>query len=147
MIRALIILVVGVTSNSCLNVGVSRFVTNEPIAPDHVEELTPGKTSLVEALRRLGAPYIVRASENGQVVLAWGWEDEFQWSVSISYRVITAASARFRWDSTDLRIPGAVLIFDSELRLQSVRRGWLSELLTGEDSANTGLDDFSGVPR
>lgn len=135
------------TTGACLNLGVTRVSTNEPIADAQLAALVPQQTGFGEALHALGAPLAVRASENGRVVLAYGFEDELQWGLSFSVPIVRAASARFRFDSSSLEIEGVVLIFDADLRLQSVRSGWLAEILRELSGSDSLLSDFAELPR
>lgn len=133
--------------SSCLNFGVNRFTSHEPIDEAVLAALVPQRTGFEQALRSMGAPLVVRASENGRIVLAYGFEDELQWGFSFSVPLVRAASARFRWDSSALEIAGVVLIFDAELRLQSVRSGWLAEILRELEASDSGLAEFADLPR
>ena len=131
----------------CVQFGFWRFRDNEPIEDDVLATIRPGETSFGDCLTRLGAPQIVFESLDGDVVIAYAWQDEISWGLSVDYSFTEFAQASLSWDLANRQIPGVVLIFDQQLELLYVKRGFLRDMLgvpPDEDPALRALRDNPG---
>jgi hypothetical protein len=113
---------------SCVSFSWSRDRRHEPLAKDAIQGLEPGRSTLAECLEALGAPLHVWEYKGDGAALAWGWNDEDRKGISLSIPVYEQASASLSYDDAREELRGAVLLFDRDLVLEQVRRGWLRDL-------------------
>lgn len=129
--RSAIALAICLAAGGCVQVSLTRAQANDPIADEHVAEARSdvGRMDLTECLRRFGAPQLVREHPEGPVLL-WGWKDEFTWGFTLSVSFLdNGPSASVDWEQGDADTEGLALFFDDDLRLRSVRRGLLRDLV------------------
>ena len=131
----------------CISFNVVRFRENAPVPAERLDTLRPGHSGLREALQTLGGPQIVWPSLNGDVVLAYAWQDRVDWGLSVSYSLEQFVNASASWDAEDSAIEGAVLIFSPDLELRSVEIGQLRSLLTFPPDQDPALEALSNTPR
>ena len=111
-------------------VGYIRFRKDEPIPPDLLAQIEPGQ-ELGECLQRLGAPHHAFEYRGNGMALLWVWQDTDDWSVDIRVPLQEDFSASFELDLTDANLPGCVLWFGEDLRLERWRTGTLGDLVPG----------------
>jgi len=121
-------LIAALASSACITGGYYRTQANEPVAQERIRALEPGKTTLSEALARLGAPLYLWEWKGDGAALAWGWFDSGRWGFAISVPVSDAGSASFSMDDIANDMPGAVLFFGPDLVLVEAREGKLTEI-------------------
>ena len=115
---------------SCVTARYTRSESQQPISDELLRVLVPGRADLGECLRVLGAPNIVQEYRIHGMTLAWGWGDEGAFGFSVSYNFFNfAPSASFNWNGVGRDLPGVVLFFDRDLKLESIRRGKLVDIL------------------
>lgn len=100
----------------------------EPALDAAIATLDPGRVDLAAALRRLGAPLFVWEHDGDGVALAWGWQEQSGWGITVSYEVVQHAEVSFSYDSVTDDLQGLVLLFDQDLVLRVIRRGYLRDL-------------------
>jgi hypothetical protein len=112
----------------CVTFSFDRDLRFTPLAEDSLAGLQPGQARLDQCLERLGAPLYVWEYKGDGMALAYGWNKEKSWNVTVSVPVTQyySASASYSDDTANLR--GAVLLFDRDLKLEMVRRGFLRSL-------------------
>ena len=117
---------------SCINVNYSVDSAQTPILEEDYGELAPTTSDLGDVLETLGAPHIVLDSLNGRVVLAYIWSETDDLGLQLSFDFVSrfVRGARVRFDSTDGEFEGVVVICDSDLQVESIRRGPLVDLLS-----------------
>lgn len=111
----------------CVQLTWLRANVEAPIDDNRLLQLQPDRSDLDDCLSALGAPHQVWESIGG-IVLAYGWLDQAGWGVSLSYSFERFVSASFRYDDDASDLNGVVLVFDHDLRLRSIRRGYLAEI-------------------
>jgi hypothetical protein len=126
-VRALCI-VAALVLSGCVTFSFDRDLRNTPLADTALDGLEPSRTTLAQCLERFGAPIYVWEYRGDGLAIAYGWQKEKQWNVTASVPIFRgySASASFTHDASKLR--GAVLLFDSDLKLEVVRRGFLKSL-------------------
>jgi hypothetical protein len=114
--------------SSCVTFSFDRDLRYVPLSDEAIESLHPGETSFDECLETLGAPLYVWEYKADGAALAYGWHKEKNWNVTVSVPVARgySASASYTDDASKLR--GIVLLFDTNLKLEMVRRGFLKSL-------------------
>ncbi len=120
--RALILLGL-VLCTGCASFTYERDMTFEPVSDAAVEPLRVGESDIGDTLRTLGAPLYVWEGVKDSIVLAYGWKYDRGWGVKVS-----RAIASFRYDDQIDRLEGWILVFDSDNKLQIVRKGLLRDL-------------------
>jgi len=116
-------------ASSCVQLGLSRDTQLEPVSAQQLAALRPGEADLREALERLGPPLLAWELPDHGVALAWGWSRTGGWQVMVSIPITDqggALSADYASEDSNLR--GAVLFFDRDWQLTTVRQGRLREL-------------------
>jgi len=93
-----------------------------------IESMWPGTDTLQSALGKLGAPHHVWEYQREGIALAWVQQEEEDLGLRVSYAVSRGPSASFRFDDSQLDVPGVVLWFDGQLVLEKVRQGNLRDL-------------------
>lgn len=109
-------------------VGYIRFHYDEPIPAAELAQIHAGQ-DLGECLRLLGAPHQAFEYRGDGMALMWVWRDTDDWSVDIRVPLQEDISASFELDLTDATLPGCVLWFGEDLRLEHWRMGTLGELV------------------
>ena len=126
--RTLALLIAGLGSSACITGGYSRMQANEPVAHEQVRALSPGTTTLAEALASLGAPSYLWEWKGDGAALAWGWLNSARWGLAVSVPLSDSGSASFSMDQIALDMPGVVLFFGPDDLLVEAREGKLSEI-------------------
>ncbi|MBJ75544.1 MAG: hypothetical protein CMJ98_00860 [Planctomycetes bacterium] len=90
-------------------------------------------SDLHECLEELGAPLLVREHMDG-ALLAWGWADERAFGLNLSIPVARFVNANLGYNRSLEGLRGLVLLFDETWTLQSMNRGYLTEILPEERS-------------
>jgi hypothetical protein len=126
--RGAFLLAIPLLLAGCVSFSWSRRRAHELPPTGAVAALTPGRTTLTEALDSLGAPLYVWEYKGDGAALAWGWSDDDNRGVAMSLPLQRQLSASFSYDSGSERLRGIVLLFDSKLVLDQVREGWLRDL-------------------
>lgn len=125
--RTLLLLSLALLAASCVQLRWQRLNLNAPLDDNLLLQLQPDRSDLGDCLRALGAPHQVWESRGG-IVLAYGWLDQANWSVSVSYSFTRFVSASFNYGDIDRNLNGVVLLLDQDLRLRSIRRGYLADI-------------------
>lgn len=114
----------------CLRLRWAAQSRNEPITEANLEQLRPASSSLGDCLDRLGAPDLVFEYQGDGVALGYGWRDAVDWGFTASYTPpnTSGGSVSFSFDSSDADLPGVILLFDEQLELRSIERGFLRDL-------------------
>jgi hypothetical protein len=120
-------------SAGCVTAAYNQVNVNEPIATELLHTLQPGKDDLASCLLALGAPvdvreYQVAADRSSGMALIWYWTDQVGWGAKAS-TVIRGFSASFEFDWTGTDLPGCVLWFNGDLKLERYSEGLVGELL------------------
>jgi len=113
---------------SCVSFTWFRDHRQEPLPKGAIETLVPGKSTLAECMQTLGAPLYLWEYRGDGAALAWGWDDTHSKGVAVSIPVYDQTSVSASYDYGNERLKGAVLLFDRDLVLESVREGWLRDL-------------------
>jgi hypothetical protein len=119
-------------ASACVSVQWQRERRYRPLDGQALEMLEPGTTELGAVLAAFGAPLVVREHKTYGVELAYGWSDTANWGVDVSVPIDQYASASFNYNQIGAELLGVVLLFDRDLELVTVRRGYLRELLAGD---------------
>lgn len=93
-----------------------------------LESMWPGTDTLGSALAKLGAPHHVWEYHGEGMALAWVHQEEHELGFRVSYSFSRGPNASFRFDDSQLDVPGVVLWFDGQLQLEKVRQGNLRDL-------------------
>jgi hypothetical protein len=115
---------------ACITADYDRFRRFEELPASAYAELVPGESDLTAALAALGAPVRVWEPRPDALALVWSWSDRATWGVSVALPMGEAAEANFSWRDTQDDDEGLLLVFDADLRLESLRRGLVGEVLT-----------------
>ena len=137
--RAVVVLGALALLAGCVTASYRRTRIGEPVPPGAEDGVVPGQ-DLGAALAALGAPSLVWASENGDVVVAWTWLDAAGLDFGVRYSFERFVTASFDWASLRREIDAVVMIFDAELRLLDVRRGKLGELIPEAPESDSGWE-------
>jgi hypothetical protein len=112
----------------CVTYTYTRDMRFAPIDDAALDCLRPGEADITECLEKLGAPlYVWEYSQEG-VALAYGFDKDRAWSLTVSVPVARGFSASGSYTDQVRKLRGAVLLFDPAWRLQIVRRGMLADL-------------------
>jgi len=113
----------------CVQFNWSRVSRNTPIGVKVLAQLEPGTSELTECLQRMGAPLLVLETDDGQgAILLYVWHTENNRGFRVSLPVSEYASADFDYDLLHTKAKGAMLFFDGDWLLRSVREGQLLDL-------------------
>lgn len=112
----------------CIQLRWTKRNIEDPVSPAAVESMWPGTDTLHSALVKLGAPHYVWEYRGEGMALAWVHQEEDDFGLRVSYSLSRGPSASFRFDDSQLDVPGVVLWFDDELVLEKVRQGNLRDL-------------------
>ena len=118
---------------SCVTGEYRQVNINEPVDRARLHALQPGKDDLESCLAALGAPvdvreYDVAKDRHSGMALIWFWTEQVGWGAKAS-SVIKDTSVSFEFDWTGTDLPGCVLWFDRDLKLESYREGLVGDLL------------------
>jgi hypothetical protein len=136
----------------CVAVSWTRDARQSPPPARSEVVLVEGSTRLHEALAMLGAPLAVYEYRQTGMALAWGWYRGDSKGLRVSVPVYEQFSASVDYTDNREGLRGMLLLFDRDLRLSSVREGWLEDLTQGlERQSPTVVDDIeedapSGAP-
>jgi len=131
-----------VLAAGCVRFGWGGTWREQPLDRVVLAGLVPGTDDLESCLRKLGAPHYVWEYLGDGVALGWYFRDAYDLDFNVSYSFsdkTPGASFGLDWDQASL--PGAVLWFDADLKLQRVREGDLSELTSGLRQRPSMVDD------
>jgi hypothetical protein len=112
----------------CVTFNFDRDLRNAPISDEELAGLHPGEARLEQCLAELGAPLYVWEYKVDGMALAYGWNKEKTWNVTVSVPVTQYYSASASYTDAAANLRGAVLLFDRDLKLEMVRRGFLRSL-------------------
>jgi hypothetical protein len=112
----------------CVTYSYTRDMRFAPIDDAALDSLHPGDADITECLAKLGAPLYVWEYSTEGVALAYGFDKDRTWSLTVSVPVSHGFSASGSYSDQVRKLRGAVLLFDPEWRLQLVRRGMLADL-------------------
>jgi len=127
------------STTSCISFQWGRGRVYTRPAVERMHELVPGESDLADCLERLGAPNEVWEADGERVALVWWWIDAKTWGLSISVPVLDQASVSAAYQDTRAPGRGVVALFDSNLVLESWRRGSRA-LVTGVRRTRPGYD-------
>lgn len=132
-------------ATSCVKLSYDATRAEEPLPAAAVAALQPGRDDLTSCLHELGAPHFVWEYRRFGMALGWVSEDTRNWNVDASYNFDRFTNARLKaaWANSDL--PGVVLWFDAELRLERVRQGRMRDLVQGLKQRPADLDDIDSA--
>ena len=114
--------------SGCVQLVWRRDTRFEAPPPAALAELEPGRATLAECLDRLGAPLFVWEYKGDGAALAWGWSVLDDRYISIGLPIQDNYTASFSYDESDVDLPGVVLFFDREWKLEMVKEGRLRNL-------------------
>ncbi|MBK7875480.1 MAG: hypothetical protein IPJ77_06975 [Planctomycetes bacterium] len=112
---------------SCVSFRFDRATVNGPPRKQTVAAMAPGKTSLAEALKTLGAPLLAWEWKGDGMALAWGWSEDGVRGISVSVPLDQGGSAQASYDELARHLRGVVLFFDADGGLVDVREGALND--------------------
>jgi hypothetical protein len=134
-LRVLCALAIVATAAGCVRFNYSWLSLYEPVEQARIDELgtelAVGAVPLQQCLDELGAPVLVWETPRG-LALAYGWKDEGSWTFHIGYVWQFVFRAQFDYTSASSDLEGLVLWFDDDLRLVTIERGRLSDLVPTE---------------
>ena len=113
---------------SCVTFSFDRDLRYVPLSDAAIDGLQPQKASLARCLETLGAPLYVWEYKEDGVALAYGWHKEKNWNVTVSVPITHGYSASASYTDDAAKLRGVVLLFDRDLELEIVRRGFLKSL-------------------
>jgi hypothetical protein len=143
--RVLALCALVLCASSCIGFRWQRDRRYMPLDGQALELLVPGETAFASVLAAYGAPLVVREFKTFGVELASGWSDTDDWTVDVSIPVDQNASASVNFNQIGAELFGVVLLFDEDLLLVTVRRGYLRELLAGDQGRAPSVpDDVEG---
>ena len=120
-------------ASSCVQVTWERHDVQAPVEARLEAELEAGQADLAACLARLGAPLLVWELGDGGFAMAYGWDKQREYGVSLSVPVAdTAGSASFNYNDVKSRLHGVVLVFDADWVLLRKERGYLKDLIPTE---------------
>ncbi len=120
-------------ATGCVTGSYERGLVDEPIVDRRLDGLQIGTDDLGSCLEALGAPHRVFEVAVGPeltsgMALLWVWRDASGFGVQVSVAA-RDLSASWSGDFAGADLPGCMLWFDADLRLEAWRRGRLGELL------------------
>lgn len=116
-------------TSGCVQVRFERDTRMEPLPEGALATLSPGATKLEDVLRRLGPPLFAWELPQQGSALAWGWFHSGGWQVKISVPTGSKVlSPYIDYGNEVERMRGAVLFFDRDLKLVSMREGSIRDL-------------------
>ncbi len=136
-------LFIALGASSCLSLSWSREQIDEPPRPKAIDSLQPG-AELGDCLARLGAPIDVWENDptgGDGIALAYGWLDGGSKGFDVHVPLSRSGGANFDYTAVARKLPGAVLFFDSNWKLVSIRQGFLRDLIPLRHPARDVDDD------
>ncbi|MCB9913884.1 MAG: hypothetical protein H6828_01900 [Planctomycetes bacterium] len=128
-LRSAAVLALVLGAASCVQLSWERHDLHSEVAPEDDAALVEGEATLASCLERLGAPVLAWEVGAQRFALAWGWDKQREYGVSISVPLAdTSSSASFNYDDVASRLHGLVLVFDEGGTLRLKRRGYLRDL-------------------
>lgn len=127
------LLLVAAVASACVTGSYQHAGIDEPVPAARLEALRPGHDDLAACLTALGAPHRVfeyRVGDDGSsgAALLWFWRDASGFGVDVSSGSRDVpGSLQFDFLGTDL--PGCMLWFLPDLRLERWQRGLVGDLL------------------
>lgn len=115
------------TLSGCLSFVWSHEHTFRPMAKDALLDLQTGTTTLTTCLDRLGAPLYVWEYKGDGAAVAWGFGDDDSKRIAITIP-LQRARPTLSFATIDAKLQGAVLLFDRDLVLEQVKKGYLRDL-------------------
>lgn len=140
-LTALAAALLALAASGCLRVTWRRESFHEPLPREAIESLRPGD-DLARCLDALGAPLFVLEHKGEGLALAYGWRLDDRKGVRISAPMVRRLDASFDYQDRSSDLPGIVLFFDADWRLERVQRGFLRDLLP-RSPRPTPVDDES----
>lgn len=116
----------------------------EPIPDGVLAKLEPGTDDLGRCLQLLGAPHFVWEYRGDGMALAWVTLDSSAFGFSVSYTFEHFAATSLSYDSGFAELPGVVLWFGPDLKLESWRRGRMRDLTSGLQHRPAAPEDDGG---
>jgi hypothetical protein len=113
---------------SCVTFSFDRDLRYVPLSDAAIDAVRPSETTLAQCLEEFGAPLYVWEYKEDGVALAYGWHKEKNWNVTVSVPLTHGYSASASYTDDAEKLRGVVLLFDRDLRLEIVRRGFLKSL-------------------
>lgn len=134
-------------SGGCVQVMLRRDTQLQPLPPAKLALLEPGVSTLQSALEQLGPPLLAWELPEQGVALAWGWSRNGGWGVMVSVPLAdTGGSLSADYSREGLNLRGAVLFFDRNWQLTSVREGLLRELRNSSRPRPEFVEDEPALP-
>jgi len=124
----------------CVSGNYTRMLVNEPIDDARIAALSAG-SDLQVCLDALGAPARVWETDAGRFAVAYGWIRQRGWSIRASYPLASFFSASISYEDRLRKMRGAVLWFDSDLKLVEAKTGQLADLLPRRRPASPEWED------
>ena len=148
VLRAVCLIAIATAATGCVRFSYSWLNLHEPIEQAHIDELrqelAAGGVELQACLDELGAPVLVWQTPRG-LAIAYGWQDEGSWTIHVGYTWLFVLRAQMDYTSASANLQGLVLWFDEELRLVTLERGRLSDLVPSRrQPASTEIEDSHG---
>ncbi len=117
----------------CVTANYGHTSFGEPVDDAAFAALVSGEATLADCLQALGAPvrvfeYRVGPTGESGMVLLWSWRDEAGWGIDVSSGD-DAIPGSVSFDAVSTDLPGCVLWFGPDLRLEKARKGTLGDLL------------------
>ena len=112
----------------CLSLSYNRMSVGEPVADATLQALRPGRDSLVDCLRVLGAPELVYEHRTSGMALLWFWRESAGWGLEMS-SPSEDVPARLQLELEGAELPGCMLWFGPDLVLERWRQGTIGDLL------------------
>ena len=113
----------------CVRFQLTGASFGEPIAEGSLDRIDAGGDDLEESLRVLGAPLFVWEAADAGIALAWGWSDQTDWSISVSYSLEQFVSVSYSFDSAVARLFGIVVVLNEDGSMRFASRGMLRDLV------------------
>ncbi len=121
------LLLLALSSVGCVRVTYFRISHFEPVPDSALQQLQDSDAELQLCLETLGAPLVVGEVPDG-IAVGYGWQDRAHWGVGVGYTFQRLLNVRFDYRGVEDSLRGALLLFDENLRLKTIRRGMLGDL-------------------
>ena len=112
----------------CFSLEYNRMSLGEPVADATLQALRPGRDSLSDCLRALGAPELVYEHRTSGIALLWFWKESAGWGLELS-SPSDDVPARLTLELEGAELPGCMLWFGPDLKLERWRLGTIGDLL------------------
>jgi hypothetical protein len=132
---------------SCISVDWTRGSRQAPPPKAAVEALQVGTSTLKDALDLLGAPLDAYEYRETGMALAYGWHRSDKKGLRVSVPLYDRASASADFSRSRRGLDGLLLLFDEELNLVSIRKGWLEDLTSGFERQPPAVLDDAEQPK